>query len=162
MKTNIYFRSYLAQFFLEWKIFQREVVEKLETHSLCSMTLFQKSCRLGDHVEKYCRAGQPQMIWRMRMACWIPKARNAYTGCVILIAFPLQQWLHERASMLCYTFWTLPVLFLFTARHRSALIVRNGSPRKPTPPEISCLNYSSFKADYGIYWCLKMWHVWGQ
>jgi hypothetical protein len=22
------------------------------------------------------------------------------TGCIILIAFPLQQWLHERASML--------------------------------------------------------------
>ena len=24
--------------------------------------------------------------------------------CVIIIAFPLQQWLHERASILCYTY----------------------------------------------------------
>jgi hypothetical protein len=44
--------------------------------------------------------GRPQMtIWRMSIACWIPKATNTHTGCVILIAFPLQQ-LHERASML--------------------------------------------------------------
>jgi hypothetical protein len=42
-------------------------------------------------------------IWRMRIACWIPKATNTRTGCVILIAFPLQQWFNERASMLRYT-----------------------------------------------------------
>jgi hypothetical protein len=41
--------------------------------------------------------GRPQMIiWRMRIACWIP---TAHTGCVILIAFQLQQWLQERASV---------------------------------------------------------------
>jgi hypothetical protein len=39
-------------------------------------------------------------IWRMRIACWIPKATNTHSGYVIRIAFPLQQWLHERASML--------------------------------------------------------------
>jgi hypothetical protein len=27
-----------------------------------------------------------------------------HSGCVILIAFPLQQWLHERASVLRYTY----------------------------------------------------------
>jgi len=37
-------------------------------------------------------------IWQMRIACWIPKATNTHSGCVILIAFPL----HERASMLRY------------------------------------------------------------
>jgi len=42
-------------------------------------------------------------IWRMRKACWIPRATNAKSDCVILIAFPLQQWLHERASVLRYT-----------------------------------------------------------
>ena len=45
----------------------------------------------------------PQMkIWRMRAACWIPKATNTHTGSVILTVFPLQQWLHERASNLRY------------------------------------------------------------
>ena len=38
------------------------------------------------------------------IACWIPKATNTHSGCVILIAFPLQQWLHEHASMLRYTY----------------------------------------------------------
>jgi hypothetical protein len=42
--------------------------------------------------------GRPQMaIWRMRIACWIPKAINTPTDCVMLIASPLQQWLHEHA-----------------------------------------------------------------
>jgi hypothetical protein len=35
---------------------------------------------------------------------WIPKATDTHSECVILNAFPLQQWLHERASMLRYTY----------------------------------------------------------
>ena len=40
-------------------------------------------------------------IWRMLVACWIPKATNAHTQVVyvILIAFPLQHWSRERASL---------------------------------------------------------------
>jgi len=49
--------------------------------------------------------GRPHMtIRRMRSACWIPKATNTDLEYVILTAFPLQQWLHERASMLHYTY----------------------------------------------------------
>ena len=43
----------------------------------------------------------------MRIACWMPKAAkhtHTHTGCVILIVFPLQQWLHEHTSVLCYTY----------------------------------------------------------
>ena len=43
-------------------------------------------------------------IWRMRIACLIPKATNTHSEYVILIAFPLQQWLHERASTLRFTY----------------------------------------------------------
>ena len=43
-------------------------------------------------------------IRRMRIACWIPKVTNLHSEYVVLIAFPLQQWLHERASMLGYTY----------------------------------------------------------
>ena len=32
----------------------------------------------------------------------IPNATNTHSQYVILIAFPLQQWLNERASMLRY------------------------------------------------------------
>ena len=43
-------------------------------------------------------------IWHMRIACWIPKATYTHSEYVILIAFPLQHWLHEQASVLCYTY----------------------------------------------------------
>jgi len=56
--------------------------------------------------------GRLQMtIWRMHSACWTTKATNTHSGRVILIAFPLQQWFHERASMLCYTFIDCLVYF---------------------------------------------------
>jgi hypothetical protein len=46
---------------------------------------------------------RPQMTWRMRFACWITKATNTDSEYVILTAFPQQQWLHERGSLLRYT-----------------------------------------------------------
>ena len=46
--------------------------------------------------------GRPQTTMRrMRIARWIHKATNTHSQYVILIAFVLQQWLHERALILC-------------------------------------------------------------
>jgi hypothetical protein len=60
---------------------------------------FRKSCLLLDEVPE-----RPQMkIWRMRISRWVPKATNTHSEYVIFIAFPLQQWLHECASVLPYT-----------------------------------------------------------
>jgi hypothetical protein len=48
---------------------------------------------------------RPQItIRRMRVAFWIPKATNTLSEYVILIAFPLHQRLHERLSLLRYTY----------------------------------------------------------
>ena len=58
-------------------------------------------------MEKYGRAGQAtddNMIWRMRIACWITKAADKHSEYAILIAFPRQIWLGELASMLRYTY----------------------------------------------------------
>ena len=47
---------------------------------------------------------EPQRrIRRIRIACWITKAIATHSECVILAAFPLPQWLQERASVLRYT-----------------------------------------------------------
>jgi hypothetical protein len=46
----------------------------------------------------------PMIIWHMRIACWISKATNTHSEYVILIAFLLQHWFHERAQILRYTF----------------------------------------------------------
>jgi hypothetical protein len=99
MKTNIHFQSYFSQLFLEWKMFQTKVAEKLKIHILCPLTFVRKSCILWNNVEKYCRAGQ-------RIACWVTKATNTYTVSVILIAFLLQKSLHGGSSMLRYTYFS--------------------------------------------------------
>ena len=58
---------------------------------------------------------RPQVtIWCMSIACWKTKATNAQSEYVILIAFPLQQWLHEYASVLCYMYIALLLLFYST------------------------------------------------
>jgi hypothetical protein len=41
----------------------------------------------------------------------LTKAADTLSQYVIFIASPLQQWLHELASVLCYTRTVLPVLF---------------------------------------------------
>jgi hypothetical protein len=59
---------------------------------------------------------RPQMaIWRVRIACWITKATDTHSEYVILIAFPLQQWLHDGSSMLhlCMHFPSCLSLCLF-------------------------------------------------
>jgi hypothetical protein len=43
------------------------------------------------------------IVWRMRIACWIPKTINTQPEYVILTVVPLQQYLHEIASMLHHT-----------------------------------------------------------
>ena len=102
MKTDTHFWSYLAQFFLEWEMFQTKVVEKIKTHFVFCNFFFRKSYRLWDNVEKnIVQRGRPQTtMWRMRIACWTPKTTDTHSEYVTLIAFPLQQLLHERTSML--------------------------------------------------------------
>ena len=39
-------------------------------------------------------------ILRLHIACWIPRATNTHSDGVIFIAFPLQQWLNQSASVL--------------------------------------------------------------
>jgi hypothetical protein len=53
--------------------------------------------------------------WRMRISCWIPKATNTHSQYVTLIAFFLLQQLHERASMLRYTYFASLVTSGFSA-----------------------------------------------
>jgi len=57
-------------------------------------------------MEKYCTARpvtDEDIILRMRIACWIPKATNTHSEYVILIAFLPKPWLYKRASALRYT-----------------------------------------------------------
>jgi hypothetical protein len=51
-------------------------------------------------------------MWRMCIACWIPRATNTRSDCVLSIVFPLQQWLNDRTSMLRYAYTSCVVLIL--------------------------------------------------
>jgi len=88
-------------------MFQTKVLEKMKTHILCLTPSCQKPCHLWYNVEKYYIARwaiDDNIIWHIHIACWIPKARNTLSECVILTAIPLQPWLNERASTLCYMY----------------------------------------------------------
>jgi hypothetical protein len=84
---------------------QTKIIEKIKTRIFCAQSFFfRKSCRLGNNVENIVEAGGPQMtIWRTRIECWITKVythTHTHSKFVILTAPALQQWLHERASIL--------------------------------------------------------------
>ena len=50
------------------------------------------------------QAADDNIIRRIRIACWIPKATDTHSDYLIFIVFPRQQWLHERTSKLCHTY----------------------------------------------------------
>jgi len=108
MKTNIHFLSYHAPFFLELEMVQTKVVEKIRTRIriLRSVNVFFENHALCEIKWKnIVERDRPQMtVWSMRISCWIPKATETQSEYIILIAFPLQQWLQEHASMLRYTY----------------------------------------------------------
>ena len=80
IKTYLHLWHFVTDFFFGWEMFQTNVVDKIKTNSLCSVTFFfLKSFRLWDNVEKCCRTGQAtddNIIRRMRFACWITKATD--------------------------------------------------------------------------------------
>ena len=63
-------------------------------------------------------------IWRMGIACWISEATDTHSDYVILIDFPLQQWLHESASMLCYMYIAFLVVIVTVRQQCLILNVR--------------------------------------
>ena len=77
MKTNTHCWSYLAQFFLEWEIFQSDLQRKSK-HTFCvqSLLFFSKILAfVGVMWKVTVQRGMPQMaIWRMRISRRITKA----------------------------------------------------------------------------------------
>jgi len=87
-------------------MFRAKVVEKIKILISCSITFFSENIAVCEIIWKNVAGpGRSQLtVWRTRIACWIPKATDTHSECVILIVFPLQPWLNQRASMLRYTY----------------------------------------------------------
>jgi len=94
-------------------MFQIKVVENIKTHISYSVTFFYFENGTVYEVmwKNVVQLGRPQFtIWRIRFASWMPKATNTYLEHVIRIALPLQQCLHERSSVLRYTYIACPMM----------------------------------------------------
>jgi len=72
---------------------------------------FLNSYRFWDNVENNVEPNRPQMkTWRMRNAGWTPKTTNTHSEYVILIAFPLQEYIcHSSRYNQCCAWFILPL-----------------------------------------------------
>jgi hypothetical protein len=93
-------------------MFQTGFAEKVRTYVLCSIIFFLNRAFYEIMWKDSVQSDRTQMtFWRMRFAYCTSKATNTHLVCVILTAFPLQQWLLERAQYYVIHVRTLPVLF---------------------------------------------------
>jgi len=73
-------------------------VEKIQTHIFCSVFLSENHAVYEKMWKNIVERGRQQITIRhMHIERWIPRATNTHSDHVILIVFPQQQWLHERA-----------------------------------------------------------------
>ena len=79
VKAYLYLLQYIAESFLESKICQIKVAEKIKTQIFCSITFSRKSCLLWNNVKKYVKSEGSQMTRRKRIACWIIKATDKHS-----------------------------------------------------------------------------------
>jgi len=94
-------------------MFQKKVTEQIKTHILFLTLFFFENRALNEITCKnIAQPDRPQMtIWRMCMACWIPKATNAHSEYVIFTAFPMEQWLDMNVRQF-YVVHTLPACII--------------------------------------------------
>ena len=83
------------------KVTDRSCRENQNTHFMLNNFFFENRTVYEIKWENNVEPDRPQMtIWRMRISCCIPNTTKALSEYVIVISFPLQKRLHERASML--------------------------------------------------------------
>jgi len=94
--------------------------------------------------------------WCMRFARWIPKAADTHWeyASLIHIAFPLHQWLRERASVLCHTYIAC---FVWTELRRVLKLTFSGWREAPCEDSyglsIRCTGSVVFVARWGLRGC---------
>ena len=85
----------------------RQKLQGRSKHTLYVLLLLPGTRAVYEMWKNMVQPYRPQMaikIRRIHFACWITKTTDTHSEYVILNAFPLQQWLQERASMLRDTY----------------------------------------------------------
>ena len=97
--TNIHILSILLISFWTRNVSEESCRENQDTDYMFKIFFYSCVYKLRwNNTAERCRL--QMTIWCMCISYWIPKATHSHSQYVILIAFPLQQWLHERASIL--------------------------------------------------------------
>jgi hypothetical protein len=146
------------ELFLQWETFPTKVVEKIKTHILSSVTVFQKLCHLWE-VEKCGRvreATNHNVIWPMRFARWTTKATDKHSEYEILTALPWQQWLCEH-HLFCLYIHCLPCsLYLAFNMHKNGshrfTVVWNNVSWVPCTLSVKLSDFT--------VWCHTWWNTW--
>jgi len=82
-QDNIYFLSYVSQFFLQWEMFEKKKScrENENTHFIFNYFFFVNRPVYEIMRKNTAQPDRPQIIWRTRIKSWIPKATNTYPQC---------------------------------------------------------------------------------
>ena len=114
MKTHKHFLNMSCWIFLRMSnVSDRSCRENQNTFYFQYLFFFANRNVLWDNVVNYGRTRQAtddNITRRMGIECRLTKTTNTQSECVILTAFRLQQWLHERPSIIRYI--TFPVSFV--------------------------------------------------
>ena len=112
---------YLSQF-LEWEMFQRNFVEKINTHILMFNNFFPLKHAVHDIAwEKYGTTRQvtdDNIIRHMHFPCWINKATNAYSEYLILSLFHSNNGYAKTSHCYVYTYIVCLILSVFCSSPR--------------------------------------------
>ena len=85
-------------------MFQTKVVQKIKTHILGSITFFSENRAVYEMWENTAEeAGRRRQYEACALHAEYQGYKHRHSEYVIRIAFPLQQWLHEFATVLRYT-----------------------------------------------------------
>jgi hypothetical protein len=110
-KIFLHLWQYVSEFFLEWDMFWTNVVEKIKRQFMFKNSPPpRKLCHLCDNAGKYDKPGQATDHNTAHARCILHNCSyththtHTHTEYVILIAFPLQQWLYKPDSLLRYTY----------------------------------------------------------
>jgi hypothetical protein len=112
MTTNIRYWSYLIHFFLEWEMFQTNVVQKIKKHILFSVNIFE-NLNIYEKIWKNIVEGADHVIiWPYTLHIGYQRLQiHKHTSCVLIVAFStatmvartrLNITLHVHCQSVCY------------------------------------------------------------
>ena len=118
---------------------KRCAIQLLKLDTFCSKTFFSfsKIVHFMDNVGKCA-------IRRLRIPSWVTKAKSTHSEYVILISFTLQQWFHEQASVLRYTYLDCLVVLFVCLSTVCTVPLRATDNRAANLYQLSCVFHKYF------------------